>query len=135
MTESATPSPAQLVMKRARRALMPPPKLTISQWADQKRKLSPEASSEPGQWVTARAEYQRGIMDAICDPMVQEVVVMSSAQVGKTEIINNTCGYYVEHDPCPMLVIQPTIKMGETWSKAIQRGRTWPGLPTAPPGQ
>ena len=56
-------------------------------------------------------------MDAICDPAVQDVVAMLSSQVGKTEIINNTIGYYVDHDPCPMLVIQPTLQMGESWSK------------------
>lgn len=42
---------------------------------------------------------------------------MSSAQIGKTEIINNAVGYHIDHDPCPCLVVQPTIEMGETWSK------------------
>ena len=40
----------------------PPPILSISEWADKFRRLSPEASSEAGVWNTARAEYQRGIM-------------------------------------------------------------------------
>ena len=66
-----------------------PPKLTISQWADLYRYLSPEASAEPGKYKTSRAEYQRGIMDAFSDPQVTRIVVMSSAQVGKTEILNN----------------------------------------------
>lgn len=56
-------------------------------------------------------------MDALNDPLCECVVVMSSAQVGKTEILNNCLGYYIEHDPCPMLVIQPTLEMGEAWSK------------------
>lgn len=42
---------------------------------------------------------------------------MSSAQVGKTEIINNLCAYHIAHDPAPILVIQPTVEMGEAWSK------------------
>jgi len=63
--------------------LAPPPSLTISEWADAKRRLSSEASAEPGQWRTSRAAYQRGIMDAISDPAIETVVVMSSAQVGK----------------------------------------------------
>ena len=33
-----------------------PPDLTVSQWADRERHLSPEASAEPGRWDTARAE-------------------------------------------------------------------------------
>jgi phage terminase large subunit GpA-like protein len=52
-------------------------------------------------------------MDAINDPAIETVVVMSSAQVGKTEIINNIVGYYIHQDPAPMLVVQPTEKMAE----------------------
>lgn len=89
----------------------------MSQWADRERWLSPEASAEPGKWDTSRAEYQRGIMDAICDPVVHTVVVMSSAQVGKTEIVNNIVGYHIHQDPAPILVIQPTLDMAEAWSK------------------
>jgi len=68
---------------KALAVLKPPPDLTISDWADQNRRLSSEASAEPGQWRTSRAEYQRGIMDAISDPAAETVVIMSSAQVGK----------------------------------------------------
>ena len=97
--------------------LKPPPKLTLSQWADANRKLSAEASAEPGQWITARAEYQRGIMDAVTDPSIEAVVVMSSAQVGKTEIVNNAIGYFIDQDPAPILLLQPTLDMAEAYSK------------------
>ena len=99
------------------RRLAPPPRLTVSEWADAHRHLSAEASAEPGRWHTARAEYQRGILDAVSDPRVETVVVMSSAQVGKTEITLNLCGFHVHQDPAPILVLQPTIEMGEAWSK------------------
>jgi len=56
-------------------------------------------------------------MDAASDPEVFSVVVMSSAQVGKTEVLNNVVGYYVDQDPSPILVLQPTLEMGQTWSK------------------
>lgn len=57
-------------------------------------------------------------MDAFNDPEVEDVVVMSSAQVGKTEILNNVVGYFIDYDPCPILVVQPNEKpMGEAWSK------------------
>jgi phage terminase large subunit GpA-like protein len=49
-------------------ALKPPPKLTVSQWADRYRELSSESSAEAGKWSTSRAEYQRGMMDAVSDP-------------------------------------------------------------------
>ncbi|MDB2414196.1 phage terminase large subunit family protein [Rickettsiales bacterium] len=89
----------------------------MSQWADQYRRLSPEASSEPGKWVTDRAPYQRGMMDAVNKPGVSEVVYMTSSQIGKTEIINNIIGYFMHQDPSPLLLIQPTLDMAETWSK------------------
>lgn len=104
-------------MRKALQVLKPPPNLTVSDWADAERKLSPEASAEPGQWITSRAEYQRGIMNAFSDPTIETVVVMSSAQVGKTEILNNVIGYHVAQDPSPMLVVQPTLDMAQTWSK------------------
>lgn len=97
--------------------MAPPPKLTISEWADRYRKLSRETSAEPGQWRTDRAPYQREIMDSISDPKIEMVVVMSSSQVGKSEIINNTIGYYIDVDPCPMLLVQPTIESAEDYSK------------------
>lgn len=95
----------------------PPPDLTVSQWADKERKLSPESSSEPGNWNTDRAPYQREIMDIINDPSKDEGVMMTSAQVGKTEIVNNIVGYFIDQDPAPMLIVQPTLKMAEDYSK------------------
>lgn len=95
----------------------PPPDLTISQWADRYRMLSPESSAEPGRWRTDRAPYQKEIMDAISDPKTETVVLMTSAQVGKTEIILNAIGYYMDYDPAPILQVQPTEAMAETFSK------------------
>jgi phage terminase large subunit GpA-like protein len=100
-----------------RSALKPPPKLTVSQWADRFRQLSSESSAEAGRWSTSRAEYQRGMMDAVSDPSIETVVLMTAAQVGKTELINNVVGYHIHQDPAPMLVVQPTLEMAQTWSK------------------
>ena len=71
----------------------------------------------PGMFTTANAEYQRGIMDAFSDPQYSEIVVMSGSQIGKTEIINNIIGYFIAHDPAPILCMQPTLEMAQTWSK------------------
>ena len=102
---------------KALAVLKPPPDLTISDWADQHRRLSSEASAEPGQWRTSRAEYQRGIMDAISDPSAETVVIMSSSQIGKSESILNMVGYHIDHDPAPIMVVMPTERDAETWSK------------------
>ncbi|MGJ0848272.1 phage terminase large subunit family protein [Tissierella praeacuta] len=99
------------------KVLAPPPKLTVSQWADKYRRLSREASAEPGQWRTDRAPYQREIMDAVNDPKIEKVVIMSSAQVGKTELLLNVIGYYVDYDPAPMMLVLPTLDLAEAFSK------------------
>ena len=101
----------------ALRVLTPPPKLTVSEWADTYRRLSPESSAEPGQFRTTRAEYQRGIMDAVNDPRVERVVLMTSAQIGKTAVLENVIGYFISQDPSPILVLQPTLEMGQSFSK------------------
>jgi phage terminase large subunit GpA-like protein len=57
-------------------------------------------------------------MDAITDHSIKKIVVMSAAQIGKTEgFVLNTIGYYVHYEPSPIMVIQPTDKMAESFSK------------------
>jgi phage terminase large subunit GpA-like protein len=105
------------VMKRVFAAFAPPPELTVSQWADRERRLSPEASAEPGMWDTGRTEYLRDVMDAMNDPATTRVVCIKGSQVGWTEALNNVLGYLISEDPGPVLVIQPSLEMAETWSK------------------
>ena len=100
------------------KVLQPPPEMTLSQWADKFRRLSAGSSAEPGRWKTAKAPYQKEIMDAITDITIKKVVIMSAAQVGKTDaMVLNPIGYYVHYDPSPIMVIQPTIDMAEKFSK------------------
>ena len=98
--------------------LVPPPKNTLSEWADANRFLSSAETPEPGQWSTARVPYLREIMDMLSphDPC-QRGVFMKPTQVAGTEAINNWCGAVIERWPAPMLVVQPTIEVGELWSK------------------
>jgi phage terminase large subunit GpA-like protein len=96
---------------------MPPPLLTVSQWADRYRRLSGESSALPGRWRTSLAEFQRGIMDAVSDPSVRETVCMKASQIGWTEILNNVIGFHVHQDSSPILMLQPDLNIAETWSK------------------
>lgn len=105
------------LFKRLMGAFSVPESMTVSQWADRYRVLSPEASAEIGRWRTDRAPYQREIMDSISDPHVQIVVIKASAQVGKTEIILNVIGFFIDHEPAPILYVLPTDEMAETYSK------------------
>jgi phage terminase large subunit GpA-like protein len=105
------------LFKNIATVVAPPPVLKVSEWADQYRRLSSEASAEPGQWNTDRAPYQREIMDAINDDETETIIVMSSAQVGKTELILNTIGYFIDQDPAPIMLVQPTLELAQAFSK------------------
>lgn len=56
-------------------------------------------------------------MDAYNRKDVHTIVIMSSAQVGKTEILNNIVGYIIDQNPGPVLLLQPTLEMADAWSK------------------
>ncbi len=96
-------------------ALRPPPKLTLSEWADRYFYLSAESAAEPGRWKTL--PYQKGLLDAITDPAVERVSVIKSARIGFTKCINAAVAYYIHQDPCPILVVQPTVEDAEGYSK------------------
>lgn len=89
--------------------------MTLSEWADENAFLSAESSAEAGRWHTI--PYQKGIMDAITDPKVEEIWVMKSARVGFTKILNHAIGYHIHQDPCSMMLVQPTIEDAEGYSK------------------
>lgn len=95
----------------------PPTRQTVSEWADENRILASDGSAEAGAWRTDRAPYQREIMDAFTQPGVWQIVVMASAQVGKSEIELNMLGYVMDNDPGPILYIQPTDKVADDYSK------------------
>lgn len=100
----------------ARQMLKPPPTLTVSSWAEKYRRLSRKDSARPGRW---RSEpHQIAIMDAFTDPKVRKVVVKAASQVvGKSQMMNNVIGRFVDVDPSNMMVLHPTISAAEKWSK------------------
>ena len=68
----------------------PDTRLTVSEWADQKRILPAKATKEAGRWRTARTPYLKEIMDCLSPSSpVEQVVFMKGAQVGGTECGNN----------------------------------------------
>lgn len=86
----------------------PPPRLTLSEWSDRERVLSSDTAAEPGRWKTSRFEPLRGVMDSITSN--QRTAVMKAAQLGFSEILLNVCGYHIDQDPAPILVVQPNTE-------------------------
>lgn len=98
--------------------LTPPPDLTVSEWADENRRLSSESAAEKGEWRTDRAPYQRAVMDAMgANSAYESVVLMWAAQSGKSSMLENFTGYIIDLDPGPLLVVEPREADAEAFSK------------------
>ena len=103
-------------LRRARaEALKPPPRLSLSEWAEHYAYLSPETSADAGKFQAFG--YQNGIMDAVTDPSVRQITVMKSARVGYTKILDHVIGYFIHQDPSPILIVQPRVEDAEDYSK------------------
>lgn len=101
--------------RRAAKKWRPPPRLRLSEWADQHFILSAESAAVAGPWRTL--PYQREILDAISDPTVEQVSVMKSARVGYTLCMSAAIGYFVAQDPTSILIVQPTVDDATNFSK------------------
>lgn len=105
------------LIRAKQRALQPPPELTLSQWSEEYMMLSPESSALPGKFRFDRAPFQREVMDAMTDDSIRKVVIMSASQILKTQVMLNFIGYIISNDPAPILIVQPTGKMAQSFSK------------------
>lgn len=94
----------------------PPPKLLPSEWAEQKRVLSRESSARGGgKWRNFPMQVEP--MDETVNPEVGSVCLMWAAQTaGKTELILNITGFFMEMDPCPIQMVQPTLDLADDYS-------------------
>lgn len=99
------------------KACKPRPVMTLTEWADTFRQIAPGTSPEPGDWETSRVPYLQEPMDCCSDDVTEEVVMMCSSQIGKSELVINVLGYYAHQDPSPQLLIQPTLDAVEAFSK------------------
>lgn len=98
--------------------LKPIERISVSEWADKYRFLSPIASSESGRYRTDRTPYLRKIMDCLSDFSPYNVVkVIKGAQLGFSEAACNFIGYIMHIAPSPTLYVMPTGDMVEVLSK------------------
>ncbi|WP_378952097.1 phage terminase large subunit family protein [Mesorhizobium sp. ANAO-SY3R2] len=88
------------------KALRPPPVLSYSEWATQHFRLSATSSAAPGRFRPWK--FQRGILDAMGDPLIERVSVIKSARTGYTVSLVATVGAFAVNDPCPIILLMPT---------------------------
>ena len=95
----------------------PPPPLTIAQWAETYRELSPEESALPGKFDLDNTPALRGILAAISDRNVRKAVVQKAAQVAYTSgIICNVLGYHIHWRPSVQVVMFPREKSSKDFA-------------------
>lgn len=104
-------------LARLSKRFKPPQDLTVTEWADKYRRLSPEASAESGPWHTTRTPYLKDVMDAFTDPKVRRIVMAAASQVGKTEMELNIIAYIIDQDPGSILYIHPTLEDARKFSR------------------
>jgi phage terminase large subunit GpA-like protein len=104
------------LFRRILKTVAPPLDIKPSGWAEQNLVLNESALSN-GKWRPDTAPWQPEIMDAVKDPTVEKIVIMSASQGGKNVIVNTIIGYYVDVDPCPIMLIEPSLELAEDYSK------------------
>src|ERR1700720_2686011 len=75
--------PIERLTKEMLALLRPPPKVTLSVWAEQNFVLAEGSSARPGRFRLW--QYQREILDTIGDLEHERVTVIKSARVGYTQ--------------------------------------------------
>jgi phage terminase large subunit GpA-like protein len=95
----------------------PPSSKTIAEWSEAEMRLSSEYAAEPGRFRLDKTPYMRGPLNAINDLQYDEAVLMWAAQTGKTTAIMAALGYYIDVDPSPILMVQPTVELAQAFSR------------------
>jgi phage terminase large subunit GpA-like protein len=81
------------------------PHLSGSEWAERYGRIPKSTGAESGP-VTLYG-YQRGLIDAMCDPTLPLVTVLKAARVGYTRLATLAIGYHLHQDPTLCAVAQP----------------------------
>jgi len=119
MSVDAIQRVAALFARMMQANLAPPPDLSVTQWAQRFRSLSPKDSAEPGPYRVERVPYALEPQNALgsMNDGVKEVVLMWGAQTGKTTVANNWVGFLMDFRPGPLMVVQPTLDMAKRYSR------------------
>lgn len=105
------------IFTRAAKRGIPDGGLTVTEWSRKNRYLSPEDTASYGLYNPDITPYLIEPMDCISDPRVEEVVMMTSAQIAKTTLLLNALGYYSHAEPSPILFMMPTEDLCKLFAK------------------
>jgi phage terminase large subunit GpA-like protein len=94
------------IRRRAFAALIPPPRLHLSEWIEANIRLPEGVSALPG--PVRLWPYQLEIADAISDPTIERVTLVKPARLGFTTLLTSAIGSYAVNEPAPILAVLPT---------------------------
>lgn len=94
----------------------PRPRYKVSDWADAYAQI-PQGNAEAGDFRCSRLPYQRDMHDDAIDPTVVEFLFVMGRQLGKTQVLINQIGYFVDYQPSGILFVKPTIDTAKAFSK------------------
>lgn len=111
-----TKATAATMVARVWKHWAPPPRMSTTEWANAYRYLSAKGSARPGKYVASLTPWVDAIHEALDDPAIYKVVLMKAAQVAWTDgVINNYVGKRIDLDPCPMLMMHPTMEAAKDY--------------------
>jgi phage terminase large subunit GpA-like protein len=93
------------IRAEAMRALIPPPRLRLSEWIESHIVLPDGVSAQPG--PVRLWPFQREIADVIGDPLVERVTLVKPVRVGFTTLLTSAVASFVANEPAPILCLLP----------------------------
>lgn len=99
------------IRHEARHAVLPPPDIAPSEWADKSRYINGQ------KYKCIDAPHTIHIMDWVKDPRVRKISIMGSAQCGKTDLILNIVGYFIDCEPRTIIIMFPTMENAKDFVK------------------
>lgn len=93
------------ITKQVLRALIPPPRLRLSEWIEREIVLPDGVSALPG--PVRLWPFQREIADAIGDAEIERVTLVKPVRVGFTTLLTSALASFVANEPAPILCLLP----------------------------
>ena len=95
----------ETIRREALRALLPSPRLRLSDWIEREVQLPEGVSAQPG--PVRLWPFQREIANAIGDPLIERVTLVKPVRVGFTTLLTSAVASFVANDPAPILCLLP----------------------------
>lgn len=107
------------LLQEAIRAAIPDGSLRVSTWAPTYRVLSPERTNaaRAGKWSNDPVPHMIKPMEWYTEPDCEEIVIVASRQISKTEYVNNCIGFGIHIKPGPMAYLGEEEGKAKAWKK------------------